>query len=206
MFSFIFSLIETWKCRRGIDWLRPWNRDIDIFKSFNYKRDIRRDYLEQIFDGSINTMLKYAGYKDEFIDWFFNQSPVFIIFLHDRIDEKNRKFEGVTLSFGLHFSKNSFDRIDLILEDIAQDGIFDGEVNQVRLYISKMDRYLSNDYDLLYWDASDKRSLELFQTAYQDAKIFAERDNNKITKFNKFPISNFKKRTFTPKGSSFSGI
>ncbi len=57
----------------------------------------------------------------------------------------------------------------------------------------------------LYWDASDKRSLEIFQRAYTDAKIFAERDK-KIQKFDKFLISNFQKRVFVPKGSIFKEI
>ncbi len=148
MFDFILKIIETWKCRRGIGWMRSWNRDLIIFQSHLYNRDIRRNYLEQVFDSPILTMLNYTGYKGEFITWFFESSPILATFFHDRIDDKNRKFEGVTISFGLPYNKNSFDRIDLILEDISRDGIFDGEVNQVRLYISPIDRYASNDYDL----------------------------------------------------------
>ena len=69
----------------------------------------------------------------------------------------------------LIFTKEVFFKIiDLIFEDIALSNIFYGEVNQVRLYISLIKRYGENYYDLLYWDASDRRSLDVFQTAYQD--------------------------------------
>ncbi len=117
----------------------------------------------------------------EFIDRvLLSKATVFYTIFHQRFDEKRRWFEGVTHSFALEVGQNRYDKVDLIFEDIAVDGEFDGEINQVRLYISPLEKYLVNDYDLLYWDASDRRSLEVFQTTYQDSIYFYKKDKNKL--------------------------
>jgi len=208
MLSMILNTVETLKCKKGIGIFRKWNReDIKIFHTNFYKNRDAKTYMEQMKDTVIETMLQFVGYQNiEFVDNFFNNPKTELFtFFHTRVDEKNRKFEGTTLSFILEISKNRFDKIDLIFEDIAVDSIFDGEVNQVRLYISPLIEYGSNSYELLYWDSSDRKSLDIFQTAYLDNIIFFKRD--KTSRYfnlwhHKF-LNNFQKREIVPKTSSF---
>ena len=212
MIAKIFDLIETWKCKRGIGIFRHWNReDFKIFHSNIYKNGEAKNYIEQIKDGVIDSMMEFVGYPTDFIDNLLDDSQTQLItFFHNRIDEKGRKFEGCTLSFFREIAKKRFDKIDLVFEDIAVDKKFDGEVNQVRLYISPLERYLANDYDLLYWDSSDKKSLEIFQTAYKDNIYFFQNDrktkkwkNWKLKYFSQFYKS---KISHQHKTSSFKDI
>lgn len=196
-------------CKRGVDIFRPWNREeVKIFHVNLYKDESGREYIEQIRDSVVETMLLFTGYPDvEFIDKvMLSKSTIFHTFFHQRLDEKRRWFEGVTLSFALEIDRNRFDRVDLIFEDIALDGEFDQEVNQVRLYISPFDRYLSNDYDLLYWDASDRKSLDTFQTGYKDTIHFFNRDrkDRELKSWKYKYLNNFQEINKNLKNSSFS--
>jgi hypothetical protein len=172
-FKNIKNIVDEFNCKRGKGWLRPWNRELNIsgFRDFNIDNI---NYLEQIRDGVIDTMLLFVGYRDrkKVVQIIDGSSKKFRIYKHSRIDEKKRKFQGVTISFASEIAKNRFDRVDLILEDMERENTFDDEVNSARLYISPLEDYLSNDYELLYWDSSDKRSLEVFQTAFDDLKLF----------------------------------
>jgi len=208
MISYLLNLFEEHKCKRGIGIFRPWNReDLRIFHINLYKDGSGRDYIEQIRDSAVDTMLLFTGYPQvEFIDRvLLSKSTIFHTFFHQRLDEKKRWFEGVTLSFALEIEKNRFDRVDIIFEDMAVDGIFDGEVNQVRLYVSPLENYLANDYDLLYWDASDRRSLEVFQTAYQDSLYFFKRDRKEreLKSWRYRYLNNFQEINKNLKNSSF---
>ena len=179
MISKFLNFIETFKCKKGIGIFRPWNRkEIKIFHINYYNNSDAKNYIEQMKDSVIETMVQFVGYPNyEFIEKTLNSKKTELkTFFHNRKDEKNRNFEGFTLSFYIEIAKNRFDKIDLIFEDIEVDGNFDGEVNQVRLYISPLSEYGGNNYDLLYWDASDRKSLDIFQTAYIDNIIFFKRD------------------------------
>lgn len=207
MFKQIINIIETLKCKKGFGQFRSWNRkEFKIFHSNLYENRDAKNYIEQIRDGVIETMTLFVGYPNmEYIDKIFNHSETRLFtFFHNRIDEKGRKFEGITLSFLLEVSANRFDKLDLIFEDIAVANIFDNEVNQVRLYISPLERYAENDYDLLYWDASDRRSLEVFQTAYADSIYFYKKDKKRAWTFwkNKY-LDQFQKRDTILNSTSF---
>jgi len=208
MFSHLLNLIEIIKCRKGFGRTRSWNRkDFKIFHTNSYNNRDARNYIDQMKDSVIETMVQFVAYKDsDFIEkTLTNRDTQLFTFFHNRKDEKGRKFEGVTLSFSLEISKDRFDRIDLIFEDIALNNIFDGEINQVRLYISPLNRYAENDYDLLYWDASDRRSIDIFQTAYLDNIHFYKQDRKSrvLKKWKHKYLEEFKKREKMLKGSSF---
>ncbi|GEM_PF-2370386 len=182
MIASILNFIEEYRCKRGIGVFRPWNREeLRIFHINRYPDESGRGYIEQIRDGVIETMVTFTKYPYiDFIDEVLNsKSLLFQTFFHQRFDDRRRWFEGVTLSFSSEVEKNRYDRVDLIFEDVAVDGEFDREVNQVRLYVSPLKRYLANDYDLLYWDSSDKRSLEIFQTGYRDNIYFYKKDRER---------------------------
>ena len=208
MLAPILNLIESIKCKQGFGRTRTWNRtDFKIFHSNFYNNRDAKTYIEQMRDSVIETMVQFVNYKEsEFIEQTLNNIDTELFtFFHNRTDEKGRKFEGVTLSFSVEVSKDRFDKIDLIFEDMAVNKKFDGEVNQVRLYISPLSRYARNDYDLLYWDASDRRSLDVFQTAYLDNIIFFKQDRKKRVwkKWQHKYLDQFKKREVLLKGSSF---
>jgi hypothetical protein len=205
----ILETIYQYRCKRGFGWWRPWNREeLKIFHGNIYENGSGLSYAEQIKDSVIETMLLFTGYSDDgFIEnTVISEDTIFRTLFHERVDEKGRKFEGITLSFSLQVESDMFDRVDLIFEDILVDGEFDGEVNQVRLYLSPVSRYVENDYDLFYWDASDRKSLDVFQTAYRDSIYFYEKDTKERawSEWQHRYLSNFQKRTEVVQSSSFS--
>ncbi len=158
---------------------------MELDSAFRYKTSSALHHLEQMRDGVIDTMVEFTHYqKVDFIDSLFeDKSLLFRILFHHRVDEKNRKFKGVTVSVGRVAKKESryLDRLDLVFEDMKIDGKFDDEVNQVRLYVNPWELQKSKDFHLLYWDASDRRSLEVFQTGFLDTLLFAEEKRGRIS-------------------------
>jgi hypothetical protein len=185
-------------------WLRPWNwEDIYSFEAHKYDYKSGSNYISQIYDGVIDTILNFTSYGDrESIESLLeSQELEFYTLFHDRKDYKKR-FEGITLSIGLKVN-GGWDRFDLIFEDEVKDGKIDGVVNSVRLYYSPYHRYVERDFDMFYWDSSDRRSLDIFQTGYRDAIHFYKKSKSKkISPLRKITVGNFQKLFSTvPKGS-----
>jgi len=177
-----FDFLDNWRIKRGIGLFRPWHQEqIFIHQTYFFSNQDSIYYREQIKDSIVDIMMDFTQYENrDFVDEVFTSSETKIYkFFHKRRDEKDRLFEGVMISLFKLVEKNRYDRIDLIFEDIAVKNRFDGEINQVRLYISPAQNFAKNDYELLYWDASDKKSLHVFQEAYQNEIILFKRDKKK---------------------------
>jgi hypothetical protein len=182
MISTFFDFLDNWRIKRGVGIFRPWHQEqIFIHQTYFFSNQDSIYYREQIKDSVVDIMMDFVQYENrDFVDEVFTSSETKIYkFFHKRRDEKDRLFEGVIIALCKEVEKNHYDRIDLIFEDIAVKNRFDGEVNQVRLYISPAKNFAKNDYELLYWDASDKKSLYLFQEAYQNEIALFKRDYKK---------------------------
>jgi hypothetical protein len=170
------------KLKKG--WFRKWNFDEKYYflNLFELNSEEKSDFIEFLKLEVIDLMIQFTNYPDfEFFDEVLSdyKNLKFYIFTQKRVDKKfNKTYKSYVFSFGE--IKNNH-RIDLVFEeDIKSKNL----INNIRLYISDHELYKSNlHFDLLYWNSSDKRSLEFFNSAFLDAKAFLSKNNKNNKSF-----------------------
>jgi len=179
--QFIQAILK-YKMRLKKGWFRKWNFDENYTFSEFYKFDSvkKSDFIENIKLEIIDLMFLFTNYPnsqlfDEVLSDFENLE--FIIFKQFRIDVQKRKMRSIVLSF-----KDSHEnRIDLLFEYNSKNR---EQIDNIRLFVSDFEIYKQNNhFDMLYWNASDRRSFEQFNNSFLDIKAFISKNQKQKMNF-----------------------
>ena len=141
----LMGVLEHRRQVKGVGWSRPWNKTgLTIFRT--HVHDIERD--ADFFPSAYAVLDNFladspAEYREFVADLLADPRRMAFTFYHNHKDESGRQFEGLTLSLGrvVNSDATKRDRLDLILEDLREEGRVDGMVDLLRIYVCPWSKY-----------------------------------------------------------------
>ncbi len=209
----MMDILERKRAAKGYGWSRPWNKvGLNVFRTHVNRRD------DDAYYAPVLKLFEALGkripgeHRAFFEDLFGDPTRLGFTFYHNRKDDQDTQYEGLTISLGRKVpSDQRFrDRFDIILEDRRDQGAVDGAVDHLRVYSTPWSQWSHKQTFLLDVERGsglDGHLLEASQEAYQQASHFydewksveARQWSHWSTQF----ISYFGPRSFIPMASRF---
>ena len=209
----MMNILEGKRQKKGYGWSRPWNKvGLNVFRTHVNRRD------DEAYYAPVLKLLEAMGDRIPgegrafFKDLFDDPTRLGFTFYHNREDEENVQYEGLTISLGrkVEGDQKFRDRFDIILEDRRDRGAVDGALDRVRVYSTPWSQWSDKQTFLLNVERGSGLEgplLEASQDAYDAASRFydewksveARQWSHWSTQF----ISYFGSRSFIPMASRF---
>ena len=190
--------------RRG--WSRPWNKvGVMIFRSHYLKPERDAPLFAEVgrlLDGLGEIPEDCQAFVRSLLGEETGEPLMAFAFYHTRREGK-LEYEGVTLSLGrkVEGDRTKRDRLDLILEDLREDGAVDQVVDQVRVVINPWSRYQSGDVFELHLDPTQAQAL--YTVCLADYARWRDVEERQWDHWSSRYIDYFGPRSFIPRGSGF---
>ena len=137
----LMGILESYRARQRMGWSRPQNKEgVRTFKTLVPTAGAMAEIAERSYNLLHQREMKVSAENFGFVeDLLIDPKLMSFMFFHD-VEEDDRNFEGVTLSFGRRTGRrNRFrDRLDVILEAEVVQGVSQGFA-RFRVFIDPYD-------------------------------------------------------------------
>lgn len=137
----LMGILESYRARQRMGWSRPQNKEgVRTFKTLVPTAGAMAEIAERSYNLLHNREMKVSAESFRYVeDLLIDPALMGFMFFHD-MEEDDRNFEGVTLSFGRRTgNRRRFrDRLDVILEAEVLHGVSQGFA-RLRVFIDPYD-------------------------------------------------------------------
>lgn len=207
----MMNMLEKKRQAKGYGWSRAWNKyDMNVFRTHVCVAKMDDDYLAPLLPFIQRTVGDLSDLHGSFLDDLFGDPSLMAFTFYHNSDTGDTQYEGLTLSLGRKIldDRTKRDRVDIVLEDLRNDGQVDGIVDRARVYVCPWETYKDKKFFLHEDRDLQGEKAKLTQDLYAHAVGYYHRwkadEGRQWSHWSTRYIDYFGARTFIPKGSSFT--
>ena len=206
----LMSALEAKRMTRKLGWSRPWNKyGLTVFRSHFINQEGDGEYLSYVRSVFRKLLPELPTHYDEFVDSLFEDPKLMGFTFYHNNEFDGQQFEGLTISLGRKVPEDPTkrDRLDLILEDRRVDGVVDGRVDRIRIYVNPWELFQRDEHFLLELMDPGEPEAAIAQEVYdRSIALYREWKDLQARQWQHWSnryIEYFGARSFIPRGTAF---